>query len=218
MRAVFLGRAECGHSDRAEQFLRSRFDDVLVVNASGPGTTLCPSLLGANPDALFAFRSHIIVRPAFLSAIDFCINFHPGPPERRGSGCVNVALAAGDRTYGVTCHHMDNAIDNGPIIDVRRFPIGDQDGVADVLARTYDNMLCQFYDVAHLVASKTRLPSSGEQWRGPVGTARAMNAMRQISLAPDAAADLQRQFRATVCGPYGPFLMLHGTRFVPEKE
>jgi hypothetical protein len=95
-----------------------------------PGIELDASFLDDPPDVLAAFRSHIIVRRPFLESIPLCINFHPGPPERRGSGCVNFAIAAGDESYGVTCHYIDEEVDHGSIIEVRRFPMSESDGVA----------------------------------------------------------------------------------------
>jgi len=218
MKALFLGRAGCRHSARAEAFLRTRFAALDVVLTDGPGIELDSALLEHPADVLFAFRSHIIVRRPFLERIPLCINFHPGPPERRGSGCVNFAIAAGDDSYGATCHHIDAEIDHGPIIDVRRFPITERDGVAEVLALTYDYMLCQYYDVAAAVAAGRSLPISGDEWQGPCGRAREMNALREISLAPDANEHLERHIRATSFGPYQPFLTLHGKRFVLETE
>lgn len=211
MDALFLGRGDCYHSARAETFLRGRFDRVVTLLSSGPGYELPP--LADAFDVLFAFRSRVIVRKPVLNAIPLCVNFHPGPPERRGSGCVNFAIAAGDESYGATCHHMDTEIDHGPIIDVRRFPISERDGVADVLARTYDYMLCQFYDVVGEVAEGRGAKPCGEAWSGPCGKAREMNALREISLSPDAREHLERQIRATTFGPYKPFVMLHDRRF-----
>jgi methionyl-tRNA formyltransferase len=211
MQVLFLRRADCAHSDRAEAFLRSRFDAVEIVSTDGPGTEIEPRPGFA---ALFAFRSHVIVRKPVLDAIPLCVNFHPGPPERRGSGCVNFAIAQGDTGYGSTCHHIDEQIDHGPIIDVRRFPITDRDGVADVLAWTYDYMLCQFYDVAGAVAAGEPVPVSPSKWSGPCGKASEMNALREITLAPEARESLERQVRATSFGPYQPYVTLHGKRFV----
>lgn len=214
MIALLLRRSACTHSERAEAFLRTRFAEVMVVSTDGPGTEL--GHLSDQPDALFAFRSHVIVRRAVLATVPLCINFHPGPPERRGSGCVNVAIASGDGTYGATCHHMDDQIDHGPIIDVRRFPINIKDSVRDVLARTYDNMLCQFYDVVDAVATRRPLSLTDANWSGPLGSAKEMNALRQIDLSPNARAHLERQIRATAFGAYQPFVTLHGKRFVLE--
>jgi methionyl-tRNA formyltransferase len=211
MKALFLGRAGCAHSRRAEDFLRSRFDQVQSVNRAS-------ELTDAKADALFAFRSRIVVRRQTLDAIPVCINFHPAPPERRGSGCVNAALAAGDESYGATCHYMIEEIDAGAIIEVRRFAISARDTVADILNRTYDYALCQFYDVAGAIAEERQLPVSTAQWSGPLGTLSDLNAMREISLSPEAVQHLERQVRATSFGRYQPYIVLHGRRFVLEGE
>ena len=47
------------------------------------------------------------------------INFHPGPPEYRGVGCVNYAFFDNVKSYGCTAHRINQKIDNGPIIDVK---------------------------------------------------------------------------------------------------
>lgn len=214
MKTLFLRRSGCLHSDRAEAFLRSRFAEVIVISSERAGGELDGSLLDDAPDVLLAFRSHIIVRPPFIERIPLCLNFHPGPPERRGSGCVNFAIASGDDSYGSTCHHIDEQIDHGPIVDVRRFPIASTDGVAEVLARTYDYMLCQFYDVVGRVASGLSFPVSSETWSGPLGRAREMNALREIGLTPDSRETLERRIRATSFESYQPYVILHGKRFV----
>lgn len=198
--------------------MRTRFTQVTVVKAGGPGNELNPALLLDTPDVLFAFRSHTIVRKAFIDAIPLCINFHPGPPERRGTGCVNFALIAGDHSYGCTCHHIDTEIDHGPIINVRRFPVSERDGVAEVLNRTYDYMLCQLYEVVDRIAEGKGITQADHVWSGAVGKACEMNALREITLSPEAAADLDRQVRATAFGMFQPFVVLHGRRFSLDQQ
>ena len=51
------------------------------------------------------------------------INFHPGPPEYRGTGCVNYALYENSKFYGCTAHLINEKVDNGKIIDVKKFNI-----------------------------------------------------------------------------------------------
>ena len=41
------------------------------------------------------------------------INFHPGPPEYRGIGCLNFALYNNEKFYGCTSHIMNEKIDDG---------------------------------------------------------------------------------------------------------
>ena len=73
------------------------------------------------------------------------INFHPGSVEYPGSGCLNWALYDNAEVYGVTAHIINEKIDNGAIIEWRRFPILKQDNVKTLLARahskTYDLIL-----------------------------------------------------------------------------
>jgi methionyl-tRNA formyltransferase len=216
MKALLLRREPCAHSNKAEAFLRLRCQSVAVVASSGPGFELDESLLDDPPDLLVAFRSHVIVRPSFLERIPLCLNFHPGPPERRGTGCVNFALLAEDTAYGATCHRMAQEIDAGPIVDVRRFPIGKLDTIESVLSRTYDYMLCQFYDVVEAVAAGRDPGLSGDVWQGKATRAAEMERLREIGLEPGSREALERQVRATSFGSYQPHVTLHGRRFVLE--
>ena len=58
----------------------------------------------------------------------------------RGSGCVNYALYQNSKFYGCTAHIIDEKIDNGKIIDVRKFKITRKDSVSNVLKKTYKTM------------------------------------------------------------------------------
>ena len=49
------------------------------------------------------------------------INIHPGPPEYPGYGCYNFALLDRTNSYGCTVHQINDKIDNGKIIAVKRF-------------------------------------------------------------------------------------------------
>ena len=218
MKALFLRRADCGHSDRAEKFLRLRFDEVVVVETLGPGPELDPALLDDPPDLLVAFRSHVIVQRAFLDRIPHCVNFHPGPPERPGTGCINFALIEGDAAYGATCHRMTETVDAGPIIRVHRFAIGKKDTIASVLDRTYDHMLCQFYEVIEAIAQGRDPGLSGDTWTGKATRKAQMDALQEIRLAPEAREALERQVRATSFGRFGPYVVLHGRRFVLDAR
>lgn len=52
------------------------------------------------------------------------LNFHTAPlPEFRGVAGINFAILEGLREWGVSVHWMDETIDTGAIIEVRKFPI-----------------------------------------------------------------------------------------------
>lgn len=207
MRALFLRKQGCAHSDRAERYLRLLFDDVFT----DCGTSLDPDLGLIDYDALFAFRSHIIVRKPLLDRSKVALNFHPGPPERPGIGCVNFALAEGDSTYGGTCHHIIEEVDAGPIVSVSRFPILPSDTVASLLDRTYDYLLCQLYDAATAVAEGRSLALCGENWSRKATRKKDLDSLREI---PADCDDPDRLIRATSFPGYPPFMTAHGRRWV----
>ena len=100
------------------------------------------------------------------------INFHPGPPEYPGSGCVNFALYDGVDYYGVTAHLMNERIDNGRIIKVLRFPILMEDDVQSLLSRSHQYLLTLFFDVISGIrkesdfVNKCISNSKNELWNG----------------------------------------------------
>ncbi len=64
-----------------------------------------------------------IIGPKDLSEAVY-LNLHPAPlPEYRGCNSYAHAIINGEDEYGVSLHYMDEGIDTGPIIGVRRFPI-----------------------------------------------------------------------------------------------
>ena len=71
------------------------------------------------------------------------INFHPGPLEYRGIGCVNFAILNKEKYYSATAHLMSNKIDNGPILLADYFKISKDDNISSILNKTYKIQLNQ---------------------------------------------------------------------------
>lgn len=101
------------------------------------------------------------------------INFHPAPPEYPGSGCINFALYDNAQEYGVTAHLMNEKIDNGRILEVRRFPIGKLDDLESLLSRTHrelTNLCLDFINYIDTCDENTIQDKfnkkSTEQWHG----------------------------------------------------
>ena len=89
-------------------------------------------------------RSSILKNNILKKVKKAAINFHPGPPEYRGTGCVNYALYENSKFYGCTAHLINEKVDNGKIIDVKKFNINKKDSISEVLTKTYKTM----YDLA----------------------------------------------------------------------
>lgn len=211
MRLLFLRKQDCGHSDKAESYLRQLFDEVTAVRSTKIGDRLPEDIRETHFDAVFAFRSHIIIPDWLIEATTVCLNFHPGPPERPGIGCVNFALYDGDPEYGSTCHFVVREIDAGAIVSVKRFPIDPSDSVASVLTRTYDYLLCQLYDVAPVVASGEIPPASDEKWTRKATRKRDLDALMDVP-AEASREEIARIVRATSFGDFGPHMTVDGKR------
>jgi methionyl-tRNA formyltransferase len=212
MHLLFLRRDDCAHSDKAEAYLRQLFGQVTSVRSTKIGDRLPDELRNERFDALFAFRSHIIVPSWLIEQSKLCLNFHPGPPERPGIGCVNFALYEGDKEYGATCHYIVEEIDAGAIVSVKRFPIADNDSVASLLSRSYDYLLCLLFDVAPIVAAGIEPAPCGEKWTRKATRKKDLDALMQLRL--DAPAEvIERVVRATTFGDFGPHVTINGTKF-----
>lgn len=65
-----------------------------------------------------------IVPLDYLRHLKGAFNFHPGIlPEYRGAATFSWAIINGEEEVGITLHEIDEGIDSGDIIAIRRFPI-----------------------------------------------------------------------------------------------
>ena len=142
------------------------------------------------------------------------INFHPGPPEYPGIGCTNFAIYNSEKTFGITCHHMDPKVDTGKIIAVRRFPLFETDTVYSLTQRCYAYMQTCFYDIVSQIAEGKTLPDAGEPWKRIPYKRIELNELCRIS--PEMSeAEIQRRVKAvTFPGMPGAYTELAGKKFL----
>lgn len=73
-------------------------------------------------------------------AKQYNINLHPGPvPNYRGCWGYQHAIINGEAEYGISLHFMDERIDTGNIIEIKKFPIAENDTSKDVYKNTLEN-------------------------------------------------------------------------------
>ena len=92
------------------------------------------------PDLILSFyyRRMIPMRLLALARLG-ALNMHGSYlPRYRGRAPVNWAVLHGERTTGVTLHHMVAEPDAGDIVDQEPIPIGGRDTAAQVMARVAD--------------------------------------------------------------------------------
>lgn len=195
--------------------------DVVFVESQGRGESLPDHVRDWHGDYILCFRS-LFVLPGWLidRARVAAINFHPAPVEYPGSGCLNFALYDNASHYGVTAHIMNEKVDNGAIIECRRFPIVPNDTVDSLLARTHAKLLDLFFDLVtdlaldgeEALAGKL-CDAAGEKWSGE---ARRMRDFEKLKVIPPdvTEAELVRLIRATYTERFPPVVRMHGFDFV----
>ena len=210
---LFMGKRDDRHCATALDKLRS-FDFEIQPYLARRGDSWPAPADTWRGDYIITYLSPFIIPDNVLkNARQAAINFHPGPPAYPGIGCTNFAIYNGERDFGVTCHHMAAAVDTGPIIAVRRFPLYPIDSVYDLTQRCYDAIQNLFFEVIEQIASGAPLPDAGETWTRAPYRRTELEALCRIT--PDMEKEeIERRVRATTFpGAPGAHIELHGHRF-----
>ncbi len=99
---------------------------------------ILPLLEEIKPDACVVVAYGRILPPYVLDYPRYgCINLHVSLlPHYRGAAPMQRAIMAGERETGVTVMYMDEGLDTGDILSVHPFPIGPEDTLGTVEARS----------------------------------------------------------------------------------
>lgn len=96
-------------------------------------------------------------------------NFHPGIlPAYRGSGAYSWVIINGEVETGVTLHEIDEDIDHGAIIEVRRFPIRDRDTAEVLFRRAEEYLFFMFRAWFSKLLSGDYTAQQQDKWRGRI--------------------------------------------------
>jgi methionyl-tRNA formyltransferase len=214
---LFLGKADDSYCARAQAFCRDNFSQLTACLGNW-GEPLPESARNWEGDFIISYLSRWVV-PAYLleRAKTASFNFHPASPEYPGIGCNNFALYEDAKEYGVTCHHMAPRVDTGAIIAVKRFPLYPEDGVAELLERTYQHQIALFMEIVGLLAKGESLPVSQETWTRAPFTRTQFNELFEIN--PDMSREeVARRIRAISYEHWQPYTVIQGYRFEYRPE
>ena len=82
-----------------------------------------PTLISCKSDLAFLNLKNKVPLEWIVHKAPAVFNIHPAPPEKPGAGVYIPSLIAEEKYYAVTVHIVTKALDSGPIMFVRRFPI-----------------------------------------------------------------------------------------------
>jgi len=141
---LFLG-AGCPFCTEVHKHLSNKGHDLTYDWANKRGQKVSEDALKWEGDLIISFLNYTILPKEILKKAP-AINFHPGPPEHPGSGCMSWGLYSGQKIYGVTVHEVNEEVDGGKILKVRRFDISDCKSREELEHRAKTELLTLFYE------------------------------------------------------------------------
>ena len=121
--------------------------------------------------------------------------------------------------YGSTCHIVDEKIDNGKIIDVRRFRLKSSDTIESCLKKSYQQMLAQAFYIINLLSknsnnlSKLINKNKKVKWEKKIRKLKDLNKFYEIK-KDVSKKEILNKIRATNTKKFKPFIILHSKKFV----
>jgi methionyl-tRNA formyltransferase len=162
------------------------------------------------PDYMFVVGWPYIVREPILS-IAPCIGMHPTRlPYRRGGAPLNWTILDGETAGAVSLIRLRAGLDDGEVLARKKFAIGADDYIHDILERVYQT-------TEDLVArSATALATGSVRWRPQDNSAATYTKRRTPEDGrihwKDSAARIRNLIRATSRPFPGAFSMFEGHR------
>lgn len=162
-------------------YLKKHFRNVKIY-LGAPGDVFPESAKKWKGDILISYLSPWIISHRLLQAAnEVSINFHPGPPEYPGIGCFNFALYEDAKNYGVTAHCMEEKVDTGRILAVKRFRVHKNESVLSLSQKSYRAMFILFREIMSKIYSQKKLSLNGETWQRRPYLRRELEALCKLS-------------------------------------
>ena len=219
---LFMGRSSCIYSKKIRKLLEKSSKKFYYLESNKIGEKIHKKYFKLNYDYIFCFRSFYILQNNILKKVNkAAINFHPGPPEYRGTGCVNYALYENSKFYGCTVHLINEKIDNGKIIDVKKFNINKKKSISEVLAKTYETMSSLAISTIKNIKKNPNfvenqiLKNKDIKWSNKIKKLKDLNNFYQINKKIK-KNDFFNKIRATDTPGFKPYIKLYGKKFILE--
>ena len=222
---LYFGRKNCRYSDNLKKFLSKKAKKLYYIGSSKiyekiPKTKITRSKYSY----IICFRSfYILKRNLINKATVAAINFHPGTPNYRGTGCVNYALFENAKYYGSTCHIINEKVDNGKIIDVKKFRLRANDTIETTLKKTYLIMLSQAKSVLNILfenEDNMKLlikKNKNIKWSNKIKKLNYLNKFYKIKLNCS-KREIKNKIRATNTKFFKPYIVLHKKKFIYSDD
>ena len=221
-KVLFCGRKNCKISKKAQQFIKKKSSKFYFIESNKVGEKIPQKITKMRFDYVFCFRSFFILKKNFLAKVkNVSINFHPSPPKFRGAGGINYSLFNKLKYFATTAHIMNEKIDYGDIIDVKKLPITRKDNIETVLSKTHKISFKQIkYIINQILKSPNNLDklikkNKNLKWSKKYNSVDTLNKFYEIKLNVTKKSFF-RKIHATNTTKFKPYIILYGKKFVLE--
>jgi len=219
---LFMGRSKCPYSKKIKNLLKKKSKKLYYFESNKIGEKINNEYLKLNYDYIFCFRSFYILKKNILKKVKkAAINFHPGPPEYRATGCVNYAVYENSKFYGCTAHLINEKVDNGKIIDVKKFSINRKDNISKILNKTYKAMSSQAISLINQIKINPNFienqieKNKKIKWSNKIKKIKDLDKFYIINKNIK-KKDFLNKIRATDTPKFKPYIKLYGKKFILE--
>lgn len=221
---LFLGRKNDLFSLKISKLLKKKFNKVTSCFSKKHNEKPNRIINNWKGDYIISFRNYIILKDKHIkSAKKASINFHPGPPKYRGTGCLNYALFNNEKYYGITTHLMNGTVDSGKIIDIKKFRISPKDNLKKILYKTHQHSYKSCIKILNLIylnelnLKKMIDKNKKYKWSKIIGTKKELDKFYVIKIGTN-KKDLEKKIRATLIGSFKPYIKIFNKSFYLQNE
>ena len=218
-KALFFVRKDCNYAAKTIEFLKTNGFSVRVILSEYRSQDHQKMWEKWHGEYLFSFRSFYIIPKKLLDRVKVAaINFHPGPNNYRGSGGLNFALLNNEKQFGVTAHLINENIDDGEIIECRKFNIYKSDFLDSLMKKTHKKLFDLFCDITGSIKEKganylkKKIPNKKYSWVGPIRKFKEVEKLKKINVNIS-RSEFMKIIRATYTKKYPPKIVFYGKEF-----
>jgi methionyl-tRNA formyltransferase len=217
---LFIHKKNCTYSIKLIKFLKTK-NFFLRTSSSDIYSKILKISKGYKFDYIVLFRSHVILKKDILHQSDLsAINFHPSTPNYRGIGGVNFAIYNNEKYFGTTAHYINEKIDNGKIINVKKFKIDKKKNVKQLYSQTLNEM----YNQAKFIFSNLDNlgilcnNSKNEKWFKKLYNKKDLEKLYKLKSSNIKKEKLKKIIKATSNNNFKPYIDLYGHKFRLDDE
>ncbi len=220
-RVLLFGRKNDVNTENLKNFLKKKFLNVKVLYSENQKKkSFKNQIKNWKGDFIFSFRSKYILKRDLLKKVKYsAINFHPGPPEYRGVGCVNFAVLNETKSYGVTAHLINSKIDAGHILKVKRFRIEKNETLNKILNKTHKELFDISKEIINLCYKKPNIKQyiTKIKWSKKIYTKKDLDKLYKID-KKSSYSRIKKIIRATQYKNFKPYIKVKKFKFTLDEN